>query len=122
MILLAGRIAEEVFFGKISVSSGAINDFEEALKLAQQMIMYYGMGKQLIYPSNSDKYKEIIDNEVLSLLDQAYEYTEYLIMNSKELILEGSTILKRDKILTADTLMNVINLKYKNILDLKMHP
>ena len=122
MILLAGRIAEEVFFGKISVSSGAINDFEEALKLAQQMIVYYGMGKQLIYPSNSDKYKEIIDNEVLSLLDQAYEYTEYLIMNSKELILEGSTILKRDKILTADTLMNVINLKYKNILDLKMHP
>ena len=62
MILLAGRIAEEVFYG-VSVTTGAINDFEEALKLAQKMVCYYGMGKQVIYPSNSEKYKEMIDSK-----------------------------------------------------------
>jgi cell division protease FtsH len=119
MILLAGRIAEEVFFD-ISVTTGAINDFEEALKLAQKMIIYYGMGKKVIYPSNSDKYKEIIDTEIVSLLNDAYGYAEFIIRNSKDLIQEGAEILKRDKLLKADTLLNLINNKYKHVLTLKI--
>jgi len=38
MILLSGRIAEEVFYN-VSVTTGAINDFEEALKLAEKMVI-----------------------------------------------------------------------------------
>ena len=56
MILLSGRIAEEVFYN-VSVTTGALNDFEEALKLAEKMVLYYGMGSNIIYPSNSEKYK-----------------------------------------------------------------
>ena len=119
MILLAGRIAEEVFFD-ISVTTGAINDFEEALKLAQKMIIYYGMGKKVIYPSNSDKYKEMIDTEIVSLLNDAYGYAEFIIRNSKDLIQEGAELLKRDKLLKADTLLNLINNKYKHVLTLKV--
>lgn len=119
MILLAGRIAEEVFFD-ISVTTGAINDFEEALKLAQKMIIYYGMGKKVIYPSNSEKYKEMIDTEIVSLLNDAYGYAEFIIRNSKDLIQEGAEILKRDKLLKADTLLNLINNKYKHVLTLKI--
>ena len=120
MILLGGRVAEEVIYGKISVSTGAINDFEEALKLSQRLITYYGMGEKLIYPSNSEKYKEIIDNEVDSLINDAYAYAEFLLSNSKDLILEGANILKRDNILTADTLLELMNTKYTNILSLKI--
>lgn len=120
MILLAGRIAEEVFFD-VSVTTGAINDFEEALKLAQQMIVYYGMGKQIIYPSMSDKYKEMIDSEVANLLHSAYEYAEFIIRNSKDLIEEGAEILKRDKLLKADTLLSLLNDKYRDVLTLKMN-
>jgi cell division protease FtsH len=120
MILLGGRIAEEVIYGKISVSTGAINDFEEALKLSQRLITYYGMGEKLIYPSNSEKYKEIIDNEVDSLLNDAYAYAEFLLSNSKDLILEGAEILKRDNILTAATLLELMNNKYTNVLALKI--
>ena len=119
MILLAGRIAEEVFFD-VSVTTGAINDFEEALKLAQKMIIYYGMGKKVIYPSNSEKYKEMIDTEIVSLLNDAYGYAEFIIRNSKDLIQEGADILKRDKLLKADTLLNLINNKYKHVLTLKI--
>ena len=119
MILLAGRIAEEVFYG-VSVTTGAINDFEEALKLAEKMVCYYGMGKKIIYPSMSEKYKEIIDEEVAALINDAYGYAEFIIRNSKELIEEGSDILKRDKILSYDSLDELMNLKYKSVLNLKI--
>ena len=119
MILLAGRIAEEAFFD-VSVTTGAINDFEEALKLAQEMIVYYGMGKQTIYPSMSDKYKEMIDSEVATLLHTAYEYAEFIIQNSKDLILEGAEILKRDKLLKVDTLLELLNGKYRDVLTMKI--
>ena len=119
MILLAGRIAEEVFYG-ISVSTGAINDFEEALKLAERMICYYGMGKNLIYPSNSEKYKEIIDTEVTTLINEAYGYAEFLIRNSKDMIQEGAELLKQHKIVKSETLVELMNLKYKSMLNLKI--
>lgn len=119
MILLSGRIAEEVVYER-SVTTGAIADFEEALKLAQRMIIYYGMGKEVIYPSTSEKYKEIIDNEVSALLNDAYGHAEFLIRNSVELILEGSKILKREKLLTADTLIELMNNEYKSVLSLKI--
>jgi cell division protease FtsH len=119
MILLSGRIAEEVVYER-SVTTGALADFEEALKLAQRMILYYGMGKEVIYPSNSEKYKEIIDNEVSTLLNDAYGYAEFLIRNSIDLIIEGADILKKEKLLTADTLLELMNNKYQGVLALKI--
>jgi len=119
MILLAGRIAEEVFYG-VSVSTGAINDFEEALKLAERMVCYYGMGKKIIYPSMSEKYKEMIDNEVSTIINDAYGYAEFIVRNSKDLITEGAEILKIDKVLKADTMLKLMNEKYKSVLSLKI--
>jgi cell division protease FtsH len=118
MILLSGRIAEEVFYN-LSVTTGALSDFEEALKLAEKMVVYYGMGKQLIYPSMSEKYKEMIDAEVAALIHDAYAYAEFLIRNSKELIAEGAEILKRDKTLRAETLIDLMNDKHRGVLTLK---
>jgi cell division protease FtsH len=117
MILLAGRVAEEAFYD-VSVTTGAINDFEEALKLAEKMICYYGMGKKLIYPNMSEKYKEIIDTEVAALINDAYGYTKFIIRNSKDLIKEGAEILKRDKVLNSEILIELMNSKHRNVLDL----
>lgn len=120
MILLSGRIAEEVFYG-VSVTTGAINDFEEALKLAQKMVVYYGMGTNVIYPTLSEKYKECIDNDVIELINNAYKCAEVIIKNCKDLIAESSDILKRDKILKAPTIQKLIETKYEKVLDLKIH-
>jgi cell division protease FtsH len=117
-ILLAGRIAEEVFYG-VSITTGAIGDFEEAYKLAERMIVHYGMGTKAIYPSMSEKYKQMIDNEVFKLINDAYSYSEIIVKNSKELIAEGAELLKKDKILTAETLMKLINQKYKHLFEIK---
>lgn len=117
-ILLAGRIAEEVFYG-VSTTTGAIGDFEEAYKLAEKMIVHYGMGAKAIYPSMSEKYKQMIDNEVFKLINDAYSYSEIIVKNSKDLIAESAEILKKDKILTAETLMELINNKYKHLFEVQ---
>jgi len=119
MILLSGRIAEEAFYG-VSVTTGAINDFEEALKLAEKMIVYYGLGEKIIYPVNSEKYKEIIDNEIINLLQNAYGYAEFIINNSKDFILEGAELLKIKKTVSAEELIDLLKRKYSYIFQLKM--
>ncbi len=102
----------------MSVTTGAINDFEEALKLAEKMIVYYGMGSNIIYPSLSEKYKELIDNEVANLLNEAYKYSQILILNSKDFIRETAEILKKEKIIKASELYNLIQTKYKHLEDI----
>lgn len=118
MILLSGRIAEEIFYG-VSVTTGALNDFEEALKLAQKMVLYYGMGSNIIYPYTSDKYKELIDNDILELINSAYHYASAILRKSKYLIRETSEMLKKEKVLKADTIMELINTKHDHLLDIK---
>lgn len=120
MILLAGRIAEEVFYG-VSSTTGAVNDFEEANSLAEKMIVHYGMGKNVIYPSLSEKYKEQIDDEVINLINTAYSVSEMILKNSKELIYECAEILKTDKIIKMDQLEEIIRTKYPDILKLKAY-
>jgi cell division protease FtsH len=115
MILLGGRIAEELFYGHLGVSTGAISDFEEAHGLANKMITYYGMGDKVIYPSNSEKYKEIIDNEITKLLQEAYTYASLIIENSKDFIYDAAVLLKEKRMLTADQLIKMIENNYSNI-------
>lgn len=117
MILLAGRIAEEVFYN-VSVTTGAINDFEEALKLAHKMVVYYGMGNNLIYPSLSEKYKEKIDQEVIHLIQNAYSISNFIVKNCKEVIKECAEILNREKVLKSETILELVNTKYPSVLEL----
>jgi len=103
MILLGGRIAEEVIYD-FSITTGAINDFEEALKLAERMVLYYGMGKNAIYPTMSDKYKEMIDEEVFMLINDAYKTASIILRKNRRVLLEGADILKQRKIMLPEEL------------------
>ena len=114
MILLAGRIAEEVFFG-ISVTTGAMSDFEEAFRLANKMIVYYGMGEHVLYPNGSEKYKEMIDNDIIKIIEDAYEYAKFIIQNSKEFISKGADLLKTDKTISAEQLVTMLEETHKTV-------
>lgn len=116
MILLSGRIAEEVFYN-VSVTTGAINDFDEALKLAEKMVVYYGMGNSIIYPHNSEKYKEMIDNDVIELINEAYNSASLIIQTFKDFVYETSELLKKEKIIRSDELIDIFNRKYKRLLN-----
>ena len=111
IILLAGRMAEEMFY-TTSVTTGAINDFEEAFKLAEKMIVYYGTGKQIIYPQLSEKYKEMIDTEVATLISDAYTASYNMLTKCKPLMRECAELLKKDKLLKRETIIELINTKY----------
>ena len=117
MILVAGRVAEEIFYN-VSVTTGAINDFEEALKLAEKMVLYYGMGKNLIYPSNSEKFKTEIDDQVLILIQNAYHMSDYILRHCKPMMVECAELLKKKKVLKRNELFDLILNKYTELLDL----
>ena len=44
-VALGGRIAEEIFFGRIT--TGACDDLKKCTQIASAMITEYGMSKQL---------------------------------------------------------------------------
>jgi ATP-dependent metalloprotease FtsH len=83
---LGGRAAEEIIFNRIS--TGALNDLEKVTKQAYAMVVYYGLNKKIghmsYYDSSgnseytfqkpySEKTAELIDIEVKSILDSAYQ-------------------------------------------------
>lgn len=117
MILLGGRVAEEIFYNT-SVTTGAINDFEEALKLAERMITFYGMGSETIYPSNSEKYKALIDEEVFLLIQEAYRGTKDAMTIMKKYVEDGAVELKNRGVLHAADLQKMMD-EHQEYLDAK---
>ena len=92
---LGGRAAEEIIFGKIS--TGAQNDLERITKLAYAMITMYGMNDKVGNVSfndpkgeygfgkpYSDETAKLIDDEVRSMIEKAYDRTKALLLEKKE--------------------------------------
>jgi ATP-dependent Zn protease len=102
------------------VTTGAINDFEEVLKLAHKMITYYGMGEHVIYPNGSEKYKEQVDDEIDELIQDAYQFSTFIIENAKDFIFESAELLKEKRTVKLEELMELLTTKYPYLLDLKI--
>ncbi|MDP2090522.1 MAG: ATP-dependent zinc metalloprotease FtsH [Candidatus Gracilibacteria bacterium] len=101
--LYGGRAAEEIFFGKENITTGASNDIEKATYIAREMVMRYGMyeeigrenfagnrneGNHLGASENksiSEKAHEKIDQKVKEILDNAYNTAIRLINENKKL-------------------------------------
>lgn len=88
-ILFGGRIAEDIFVGRIS--TGASNDFERATAMAREMVTRYGMSEKMgvmVYAENegevflgrsitrsqniSEKTQQEVDAEIRRILDEQY--------------------------------------------------
>ncbi|MCD0487278.1 ATP-dependent zinc metalloprotease FtsH [Pedobacter sp. MC2016-14] len=91
---LGGRVAEDIFFGKIS--TGAQNDLERITKTAYSMVTIYGMspvvGNVSFHDPNneynfnkpySDTTAEMIDVEVRKIINDAYERTKSLLTDNR---------------------------------------
>jgi cell division protease FtsH len=80
-VALGGRIAEEIFFGKIT--TGASDDIKKCTQIAMGIVTQYGMVDRLgainyynqeegMQKSFSERTGKIIDEEVRNLINQQY--------------------------------------------------
>ena len=110
MTLLGGRVAEELLFN--TLTTGATHDFSQAKKFAEKMIIDYGMGKNPIIPHVSEKYKEIIDNEIDDIIVEAYYSTKALLQKIEPLLKDCADTLVKEQVLKEDDIQNKIKNKY----------
>jgi cell division protease FtsH len=107
MVLLSGRIAEEVFFGE-SITSGASKDIEDAYSLAEQMIVKFGMGSKIVYPHHSEDSKNFIDKDIEHLIETTYHNAHSIILKSKDLIEELSNELITTQLLLPERITEIM--------------
>ena len=118
--LMAGRAAEEVFFN--TIDTGALNDMERATKMAQSMVIYYGMSEKVgnisYYDSTgqadwnftkpfSEKTAETIDNEVRSIVEEAYARAKQIIVDNRAKIEQLADILYDREVIFKEDVENI---------------
>lgn len=116
---LAGRAAEEVFFGK--VTTGASDDLRRVTDLVYSTIQVYGMNSrvgQLAFPKDpnampgekpySDSTAEAMDEEAKKIVDAAYERTLALITEKKAEVEKVAQLLLEKETITHDDIVDLI--------------
>jgi cell division protease FtsH len=111
MTLLGGRVAEELLFQ--TTTSGATHDFTQAKKMAEKMIMDYGMGQKAMIPHASDKYKELLDKEIDDVLMEAYHKTKSLLHRIEPLLKDCADTLTKSQVVKEEDVQTKINNKYQ---------
>ena len=133
---MGGRVAEEVFFDDIT--TGAVNDIEQATKLARDMVTLYGMsdlgpvqydhGQQNVflgrdYNSASNVSGQVafeIDQEIRKIIDQCHDEAKKIILEHKEELIKIAEALIENETLTAEQIDKII--KGEPFLDLPAAP
>ena len=131
---LGGRVAEEVIFDEIT--TGASNDLEQATNIARTMVTRYGMseklgprtfgkreelvflGREISEQRNySDRVAETIDEEVHSLIDNAYQTAKRLLSAHKAKLTQVAKYLLIHETVAEEALDELLNSQPPTISD-----
>ena len=132
-IMMGGRVAEELIFGKEKVTSGAASDIEQATRLARMMVTRWGLSEELgtvAYGENQDEVflgmsvartqnvsestAQKIDNEIRRLVEEGYqEATKILTEKRADLEALAKGLLEFET-LTGDEIKDLLNGKKPN--------
>lgn len=99
--LFGGRIAEELIFGKNSVTTGASNDIQRATEIARNMVTRWGLSERLgpltygeedgeVFLGHSmhkrkevsDETAHVIDEEIRIIVDKTYQLAKQILSNN----------------------------------------
>ena len=123
--MLGGRMAEKVFYGSDSVTTGAGSDLQKATELARDMIMNQGMGgddlRHQVFHTNdglmfdkmmheklySDATAQRIDNEINKLITEAAHRAEVVIKANKHQIEKLKEELLKKETVEADEVLEI---------------
>ncbi|WP_457636257.1 ATP-dependent zinc metalloprotease FtsH [Persephonella sp.] len=122
--LFGGRAAEEVFYGKDGITTGAENDLMRATELAYRIVASWGMTDELgpIHvqtarnnpfmpqqgPEISEETAKKIDEEVNKLLRDAYARTKEIIESYKDAITAVVELLLDKETITCDEMVAIL--------------
>ena len=104
-MILGGRVAEEIVYGKDSITTGASNDLEKVTALARNMVTKYGMSEKMgnmaygkdeqhifmgrDFGMRRDFSEEVaaeIDKEVKKIVDERYELAKELLTKNRDML------------------------------------
>ena len=127
-IMMGGRVAEEITFGKENITSGAQSDIEQATKLARAMVTRWGFSDELgtvAYGENqeevflgysmgqrqniSEATSQTIDREVRRLIDQAYTDARRILTEKHDAFVAVAKGLLEYETLSGDEIKELIN-------------
>ena len=121
--LLWWRASEEIFFGADNITTWASNDFEKATDIITNMIVKYGMDKDLgtvtylennkneynMFRGYSEKTAQIIDEKVKKYMADCYIKSKQLIIQNKSLIEKLSVVLLDKEYLSKEEFESMIS-------------
>ena len=125
---LAGRVSEQIFFGHLS--TGALNDLERVTKQAYAMVVYYGMSDKVgtisYYDSTgqsdmaftkpySEETAQSIDNEVKTLIAEAYAMAERVINENREGLERLAELLLEREVVCPEDVERIFGKRKKDI-------
>jgi len=141
---MGGRVAEELIFGPENISSGAMNDIQQATSIARDMVTKYGFSSEvgvvnLVVQDGqegaaSEATRAKVDTEVKKILDSAYERATKLLKDNAskhetlaEALIQYETltgdevkdIILNNKMPTRDELGNIIDKSSANVAEQK---
>jgi len=127
-IMMAGRVAEELTFGKKNITSGAQSDIEQATKLARAMVtqwgysdklgkVSYGANQQEIFLGHSvaqtknvsEETAHIIDEEVRRLVEDGFREAKKILTKRKKGLEALAQGLLEFETLTGDDIDDILN-------------
>jgi cell division protease FtsH len=89
VILMGGRVAEELIFGKEHVTSGASSDIQQATKLARMMVTQWGYSEELGVVSYGDNQEEVFLGHSVSRTQNISEETARKIDSEVKKLVQG---------------------------------
>ena len=104
-MILGGRVAEEIVYGKDSITTGASNDLEKVSALARNMVTRYGMSEKMgnmaygkdeqhvfmgrdfgVRRDFSEDVAAEIDKEVKKIVDERYSIAKKLLSENRDML------------------------------------
>ena len=109
MVLMGGRIAEEIQFN--SITNGASDDIRRIGEISREMVSKYGMSgslglissdtnnKDSLWSLNSEYMSKNIDIEIQKIIDDCYNKTFEIIINNKQILDDLAKLLEKKEVL-----------------------
>ena len=114
VMLLAGRVAEQIVFG--SITTGASGDLKKVYEISRQMVTEYAMGTSVSsrrLPADdysvSDNTRRIVDEEQQEITDLAFRRAHALITANRDLLEALAQGLLQREVLERDDITAIVS-------------